>query len=81
MTPVREKVFEGSVTGETGTEAPRSREDAPGSGREREGRRAGILLIIVGCVLMALAAGEASADTAPVGAQDTAVGVRSGPTP
>lgn len=65
MTPVGEKVVEErrDFTGRPDPEPPRS----PGESREREGRRAGILLIIAGCVLMALAAGEASAATIPAG--------------
>ncbi|CAN5125816.1 hypothetical protein BH24ACT16_BH24ACT16_03110 [soil metagenome] len=62
MTPVKEKVARGrGITGESGLGVPRSREEAPGENREREGRRAGILLVVIGCVLMALAAGEAAA--------------------
>lgn len=67
MTPVKEKadaVEAGNgLTGEASVEADRAQHETLGVVSEREGRRAGILLIVIGCVLIALAAGEASAAT------------------
>lgn len=72
MIPVREKVSRGRA-GEPGLGAPRSpRREHPVESREGKNRRAGILLIVVGCVLMALAAGEAAAVTSPVADQRAA---------
>lgn len=72
MNPVEEKVGDESrVTSVTGESAAyRSREETTGAEDEREGRRAGIILIAVGCGLMSLAVGEASAATAIEGAWD-----------
>lgn len=68
MTPVREEFVRGrDIVGEPGLGASRSRRsEVPGESREGGNRRAGILLVVIGCVLMALAAGEAAADTSPV---------------
>lgn len=64
MTPVKEKAPRGrSITGDPGLGTPHSQEEPPGDGREHEGRRAGIILVALGCLLMALAAGEAAVDT------------------
>lgn len=72
LTPVREKVSKGRA-GEPGLGAPLSpRREHPVESREGNNRRAGILLIVIGCVLMALAAGEAAAVTSPVADQRAA---------
>lgn len=81
MTPLKEKVATGRITGEPGIEGPEGRKEAPNGGRELEGRRAGLLLIVIGCVLMALAAGEAAADTTSVGATGTPAPVSAGLVP
>lgn len=63
MTPVKEKAARGrGITGESGIGASRSREEAAGESRERDGRRAGVILVVIGCLLMALAAGGAAGD-------------------
>lgn len=69
MTPVREKALRGrDVADEAGLEVPRgSRQvESPDESCEVGNRRAGVLLIVIGCGLMALAAGEAFAETSPV---------------
>lgn len=61
MSPVGEKAADRqTLTTEPGAEVP-GREDSSERSRERGNRRAGLLLVIVGVVLMALAAAEASA--------------------
>lgn len=73
MTPVKETVEDRrGLAGDSGIEAPRTPQEAEDGGSERGGRRAGILLIVVGCVLIALAAGEASADTGSTGSDGAA---------
>lgn len=64
MSQAGESVVVERVAEEPGLEPSRSREEAASESREREGRRAGIILVVIGCLLMALAAGEAAvADT------------------
>lgn len=67
MSPVGEEVADRqTLTTEPGVEVPGG-EDNSGEAYERGNRRAGLLLVIVGVVLMSLAAAEASAveDGAP----------------
>lgn len=67
--PVKNKPEAGhGLTGGAGVEAPDARREAPEEASGREGRRAGILLIVAGCILIALAAGEAAA-AEPAGPQ------------
>lgn len=77
MTPVRDPVREKAaggrdIAGEPGLGVPRGRQS---ESREGGNRRAGILLIVIGCVLIALAAGEAVAGTSPEPGLDTAARV------
>lgn len=60
MTTVREKAArDRGIVGESGLgEAPNSRRGLFEEGGEAGKRRAGILLVVIGCALMALAAGE-----------------------
>lgn len=68
LTPVKEKsASDRGITGESGPGLSPGREEAPGETRGHEGRRAGILLVVIGSLLMALAAGEAAADTSAAG--------------
>lgn len=61
LTPVVEKAADGqNLTIAPSVEVP-EREDDSEPARERESRRAGLLLVVIGVVLMALAATEASA--------------------
>lgn len=66
MTPVKDKAHE-VLTGLPDSETPLELNNTPEAGAvEKRGvRRTGIVLVVVGCALMALAAGEAAADTSP----------------
>lgn len=83
MTPVKSaKDKTGEVlAGTIGVEAPRELDNDPEAGatvEERKGRRTGIALIVAGCVLMALAAGEAAADTSPPDRQEVPIQASAG---
>lgn len=78
MTPMREKVARGRLDGDPGPGVSSARREVSAGKGEREGRRAGVLLIVLGCVLMALAVGEARADTHSAEARDTPVQAVSG---
>ena len=74
MSLVSEKVVKGQhLAPDPAVEAPESEGDS-GQARERESRRTGLLLVIVGVVFMALAATEAVAaeDGAPGPAEKAA---------
>lgn len=79
MSPVEEDIVRSGLTEETGTSATTGEpEEAPEGGDEGRGRRTGVALILVGCILMALAAAEASAATGPAGACLLVWGVKGG---